>query len=153
MEDKKSIGLLTEILGLVKVIAEGIAVKPINTRFTDNGDGTISDKKTGLMWQKEGSSDSMNHSDAEKYCKDSEIGDHSDWRLPTVEELLTLIDYKKNDPAIDPVFKAKSAYYWTSTPYAGGSGYAWVVGFFNGYTNWYLRDGDDDVRPVRQYLN
>jgi hypothetical protein len=119
--------------------------------FIDCGDGTIKETKTGLMWQKEGSSDEMNHSKAKEYCKNSDVAGYKDWRLPTVEELISIVDYKKYDPAINGIFKCKSSWYWTETIFADGSDDAWIVDFYNGCVDWDDRGSDYCVRPVRQY--
>jgi len=59
----------------------------------DNGDGTITDKTTGLMWAKElkGSYQDTPHGEAAPYCEALELGGHTDWRLPTIEEMRSLI--------------------------------------------------------------
>lgn len=123
----------------------------VKSRFIDNGDGTISDSETGLMWQKEGSKEYLNFKDAEKYCKESNIADHKDWRLPTIKELISIVDYERRSPAIDPLFQCESSWYWSSTGYAGASGYAWFVYFGSGLVHWNGRGYKHCVRPVRQY--
>jgi hypothetical protein len=149
--------------GLVKPI-EKIAVKASEQapgeRFVDNGDGTISDtqkitlpsgKKVRLMWQKEGSANRMEHKDTEEYCKNSEVGGYKDWRMPTVEELESIIDRTKRNPAINPLFKCESASYWSSSIYANGTAVAWYVNFSVGNVSYNGRYGAYYVRPVRQY--
>jgi hypothetical protein len=70
--------------------------------------------------------------------------------LPTIRELLSLVDYGRTSPAIDPAFECDSAWYWTSTPYAGSpSGSAWIVGFSYGYSYWGAQDYEFSVRAVR----
>jgi hypothetical protein len=121
------------------------------TRFIDTGDGMIKDTKTGLMWPKEGSKDYMNFADAEKYCKEFKLGDFKDWRLPTREELESILDLEKAYPAINPIFIEEGNYYWSSTPFAGHSDSAWIVNFSNGNVNWSSKYSSNCVRPVRQY--
>jgi len=150
-DDKKVVSLLQELVDILKTVAQSLPGKTVNLSFVDNGDGTISDKKTGLMWEKEGSSETMVFSEAEKYCKDLRMGEHRDWRLPTLEELFAIVDYKKNDPAIDPIFKSKSSWYWTSTDFAGYAGYVWCVSSYSGGVYWDSRYGSNYVRAVRQY--
>ena len=72
------------------------------------------------------------------------------WRMPTREELLTIVDLERYNPAADPIFNAKSEWYWSSTPCAFDSGGAWCVGFYFGGVGWYGVDGGYLVRPVRQ---
>ena len=148
---------LDKIIALLSVKSASTAeIRMLGDRFVDNGDGTISDTRVlpngkRLMWQKEGSSETMVHSSAEKYCKVLNVGGHKDWQLPTVEELFSLVDYTKKDPAISKLFKCNSNWYWTSTIYAGGSDDAWVVDFYNGGVGWGGRVGYGYVRAVRQY--
>jgi hypothetical protein len=60
---------------------------------------------------------------------------HKDWRLPTIQELLTLVNYKKYNPACDLEDTRKYAY-WSSSTYAASTDYVWFVNFFYGYDNW-----------------
>ncbi len=83
-------------------------------RFTDNGDGTITDNDTGLMWQQQDDGIERTWQDAITYCDALTLAGHDDWRLPTVEELGRIVDYSKHDPAINKVFTAtSSAGYWS----------------------------------------
>jgi hypothetical protein len=62
-------------------------------RFTDNGDGTVTDNQTGLMWAKTDTQGDVTWKDAERYCKVGPpqiIGKYDDWRMPTIEELETI---------------------------------------------------------------
>jgi hypothetical protein len=61
-------------------------------RFVDNGDGTVTDSKTGLMWAKTDSSGDISWHDAKLYCEYIILSDYTDWRMPTIEELETLFD-------------------------------------------------------------
>jgi len=84
----------------------------------DNGDGTITDKRTGLMWQKSGSPRAKSWSRGEIYIKDlnrDRFAGYSDWRLPTVEELASLLERKKiNGVHIDPIFDNKQENCWSA---------------------------------------
>ena len=80
--------------------------------FHDNGDGTITDRATGLMWSKADSGQGMNWQDAlawvQKKNAEKFLG-HDDWRLPSVKELQSIVDYTRSpdtthSPAIDPIF-------------------------------------------------
>ncbi|MUU77159.1 Lcl C-terminal domain-containing protein [Winogradskyella endarachnes] len=87
--------------------------------FVDNNDGTITDKATGLMWQKIDDGNAYNWVDALKYAKNSSLGNYNDWRLPNTKELQSIVDYnKKTFPAIDEnYFKCTNpdSWFWTST--------------------------------------
>jgi hypothetical protein len=73
-------------------------------RFVDNGDGTVTDRKTNLMWIKNGWRldffSAVGWKDAIKKCETFKYGGYSDWRLPTIKEWKSLLDKKKEYPAI-----------------------------------------------------
>jgi len=71
--------------------------------LVDNGDGTVTDNKTGLMWQQE-ETDPLYWVAALSYCEELSLGGYSDWRLPTIKELVFLMDYSMDYPAANPVF-------------------------------------------------
>ena len=105
---------------------------PVATRFVDNGDGTITDTNSGLMWSKDSTSlKNVDHATAERLCAGLDLAGHTDWRLPTVEELFALADRTRHSPAIDTDSfpDTESDWYWTSTITAWSSDRAWVVGF------------------------
>jgi hypothetical protein len=87
--------------------------------FTDNGDGTITDKVTGLMWQKGGSPSEVTFYTAKKRVEElneKRFGGHKDWRLPTVEELCSLLkaEPNNNNLHIDRVFDTVQSTCWSS---------------------------------------
>jgi len=73
-------------------------------RFVDNGDGTVTDRKTNLMWIKNGRrmefTSALTWWDAVKKSDDIKVGGHDDWRLPTIEEWRSLIDPNQEYPAM-----------------------------------------------------
>jgi len=74
----------------VLLLLTGTAVA--ESRLVDNGDGTVTDLKTGLMWAR---TDNMGHitwHDARLYCENTILSNHRNWRMPTIEELKTLFD-------------------------------------------------------------
>jgi hypothetical protein len=78
-------------------------------QFEDNGDGTVTDRATGLTWTKADSGKGMNWADALAYAESLELAGHDDWRLPDAKELQSIVDYERcpdvtGSPAIDPVF-------------------------------------------------
>ena len=148
-----------EVLTIASALCNGEAAPakvqvleiPEGLRFQVDGD-TVLDRTTGLMWSRENvPGGSMNWKAAAEACNVLKLGGHSDWRLPTIRELLTLVDYERHDPAIDTeAFKCESAYYWTSTPAASSPvGYAWIVGFGTGNASWVVQDYVLHVRAVR----
>ncbi len=135
-------------------------------RFVDNGDGTVTDRLTGLMWLQ----------DAD--CPDGQIGwqaaldwvaslnssaiacanyaamTYDDWRLPNIRELASLVDFGETDPALPaghPFVSAQSVFYWSSTTHVSTPANAWSVNLATGKPS---DSGDkdsftDSVWPVR----
>lgn len=122
-------------------------------RFTDHEDGTVTDSLTGLMWTK----------DANMYgrriwakvfsdCESCTVGGYNDWRLPTVKELQSLIDFDRHDPALPvghPFSNVQSSCYWSSSTHAYGTGFVWLVPLFNGGVGYYGKGNDYYVWCVR----
>lgn len=120
--------------------------------YVDNGDGTISDNSTGLMWMKDDNLEGVDWENALLYAENIEYAGYTNWRLPNVKELQGIVDYNyspsatddsKIGPAIDPLFTCTPiineagendyGYYWTGTSACFTSGepmyYAWYVAF------------------------
>lgn len=119
-------------------------------RFLDNGDGTAMDIYTGLMWQKETAPGTYNWQDALIYCENLELAGHTDWRLPNLLELQSIVDFGRFTPAIDPVFEAWSGWYWSSSSFAYYPARAWNVFFNSGVLDIRVYKSDQGlVRAVR----
>jgi len=104
--------------------------------FIDNGDGTISDYATGLMWQKTDDGIARDWETSLAYAENLELANHSDWRLPNAKALQSIVDYSRSpqtthSPAIDPIFNTTEIkdpngtpkqypYFWTSTTHLDG---------------------------------
>jgi len=103
--------------------------------FIDNGDGTVTNTDTGLMWQKDTDPDIYEWQDALSYCENLTLAGYDDWRLPNVNELQSLVDYERYDPTINTTYfpNTLSSFYWSSTTYAYDPSYAWYVRFNDGY--------------------
>ena len=120
------------------------------TAFTDNGNGTVSDTAAGLMWQQE-SVPNLNWKEALAYCEGLELAGFADWRLPDRNELLSLADYTRSNPAIQTAFfpDTSSLLYWTSTTQLPDPKYAFIVAFEYGSTYGALKSTRPYVRAVR----
>ena len=92
----------------------------------------------------------QHHLDAALKLTSSQAG-HTDWRLPTEDELISLVDYSKSDPAINTsIFPTESAsYFWSASAYAGYSGNAWDVNFYVGLAYYSYKSSSYQVRLVR----
>jgi hypothetical protein len=138
----------------------------INTlSYTNNLDGTVTDNNTGLEWQQEDNDTKYNWYRASgtyhvtdnpimaSVCGSSTLGGHSDWRLPSKKELMSIVDYAIPfpGPAIAGVFfpNTDPSFYWSSTTCANYPGGAWGVGFTNGKIDGYYKGSTDYVRCVR----
>jgi cytochrome c553 len=99
------------------VRADGGAAFHANA-FTDNGDGTITDEVTGLMWQQQIDYELRPWLGAIEYCEGLELAGHDDWRLPNVKEGVSLVDYNRFAPTIDEAFfpnTPSERFFWLST--------------------------------------
>ncbi|MBN8922362.1 MAG: hypothetical protein BGP10_12355 [Rhodanobacter sp. 68-29] len=120
-------------------------------RFTDNGDGTVTDTLTGLMWTKATVATGKTHKQAIAAAKKLDVAGHKDWRMPTVEELFLLADRSRIRPAIDvEAFPdTQNDWYWTSTDSAWAPSCAWIVSFSGGSASSGGRNYKACVRAVR----
>ncbi len=118
------------------LLVRGNASYGIND-FIDNGDGTITDRATELMWMQNDNEEGILWEDALSYSENMEYAGHSDWRLPNAKELQSILDYTRSpqtsqSPAIDPLFtctqitneagEADYPWYWSSTTHARQTG-------------------------------
>lgn len=120
--------------------------------FANNGNGTISDNATGLMWMQNDNTQAISWENALSFAENFEFAGQSDWRLPSAKELQSIVDYSRSpktssSPAIDPVFNCTKItneagnedypFYWTSTTHAsmmgGGAGIYICFGRGMGY--------------------
>ncbi len=124
--------------------------------FTDNGDGTVTDNNTGLMWQESPAvdwGDEKTWEEAIIHCEDLSLGGYTDWRLPNIRELVSITDDFYYDPAIDttsfPFETGGQTYFWSSTTSASDSSSAWFVYFSDGAVAIYDKSSNHYVRCVR----
>ena len=110
--------------------------------IVDNDDGTMTDTKTGLMWQK-AEIESKTWKEALAYCEPFEIAGHSDWRLPDIYELQAIADYRTAFP------DAMGGNYWSSTTHDSDSDYAWTLSFSDGNPYTIDKNKSYSMRAVR----
>jgi len=120
--------------------------------YTDNGDGTVTDDCTGLMWQQEDDNVERDWWDAIDYCGAMELVGRTDWRLPNIRELQSIVDYGSHpSPMIDTTYfpGTKSSDYWSSSTNVNGTFYVWRVDFRRGCVDYDARTLFKYVRCVR----
>ena len=118
--------------------------------YTDNGDGTVMDNVTSLIWQKEDDDTLRNWDDAISYCDDLTLAGYSDWRLPSKKELISIVDYGTYRPSIDTTyFPDAEERYWSSTTYVHDSSEAWEVALNYGGAFHYGKSYNYYARCVR----
>jgi hypothetical protein len=98
---------------------------------TDHGDGTVTDNVTGLMWQKVAAAQMLTQAQALAYCPTLSLGGHADWRLPSLIELMSIVDKGQSNPSIDAMYfpATPATPFWSSTPVAGSTTAGWYVYF------------------------
>jgi hypothetical protein len=97
---------------------------------------TVADAVTGLIWQRVVPTTAMTLADANTYCWNLTLAGSPDWRLPTLIEVESIVDYSTYNPSINAAaFPSTPAImFWSSSPFALNASNAWVVDFYYGYT-------------------
>ena len=128
----------------------------------DDAKNVVTDSVYKLMWQDGEEIFKGDYDEAVKYCENLTFAGFEDWRLPTLNELLSITDDSRFEPAINKAFKniayetnvkGEKIYdwYWSSTKYVSDSYFVWVVSFENGGDGWGALYFRNFVRCVRDY--
>jgi hypothetical protein len=137
--------------------------------YTDNGNGTVTDNNTRLMWQRlndgskynwyraSGTYNATSNPSSQNVCGAMNLGGHTDWRLPTKKELMSIVDYSVPypGPTIMSAFfpNTVSSGYWSSTTFASSPARAWSVDFYDGTdASGSFKETNGYVRCVRNRL-
>jgi len=116
----------------------------------DDATDIVTDNLNGLMWQDDAVGSTMTWADAGTTCDSLSLGGHDDWRLPSIDELESIVDFGRVNPAINSVFVNTASYvYWSSTTYVYYTGFAWAVGFDDGDTGAHYKGNYYYARCVR----
>ena len=162
----KSICLLMLLLAPLSLPAQTIKDYIRNDwpddRYDIHGDGTVTDTVTGLMWMQcslgqdpdancSGNATEHNWREALEAAEASTSATYTDWRLPNIKELSSLAARDRYNPAINSTIfpNTSSDWYWSASPIASLSFYAWALYFYYGYDSNYGRHNDYHVRLVR----
>lgn len=127
---------------------------------------TVEDKRTGLTWMRDadlGRLDWVGASGLVKRLNEKEYAGFNDWRLPSRDELDTLVTYARRAnytggaDAFSPYQllnqlgfnDTQNYWYWTSSPYENNTSYVWAISMFNGTARGENKDSNPNVWPVR----
>ncbi len=138
-----------------------------NGRFIDNGDGTVKDKKTDLIWMRcalgqewdgqtcTGTAAAYTWQQALQVADGYTFAGNSNWHLPNIKELTSIVERACYEPAINQnVFpETPSAYFWTASPVANSYDSAWDVYFYGGGDRSNNKNSRYYVRLVRPDSN
>jgi sugar lactone lactonase YvrE/formylglycine-generating enzyme required for sulfatase activity len=126
------------------------SASPIH-HFTNNGNGTITDTDTGLMWQQAQTPSATNWEGALRYAETNTLAGYADWRLPNVKELQSINDETLVIPSLDTVYftGATASRFWSSTTMHGVSNEAWFIDAQYGVTSYSDKGSNYLVRCVR----
>lgn len=132
--------VLVLILCFITASCAGTTNDKRNGKFTDNRNGTVTDNATGLMWQQ--SYVKKGWESGVKYCEELNHAKHQDWRIPSIDELQSIVDKTKSDITIDLVAfpDTRPMPYWSANTSENNSENPLVVDFSNGKTY-----GDDII--------
>jgi hypothetical protein len=151
--------------------AKGTGSTCDGAQLVDNGDGTVTDRLTGLQWEQK-TDDGSVHDKDDRYSWSGAGGlangtvftsflpalngacfaGHCDWRLPTLTELQTILTGQYPQGGVDQVLGPLGDYYWSTSTEPGMPDLAWVLSFQDGSRATAAKDGTFNVRAVRGSL-
>ncbi len=171
MKKTKKVLVLLPLLFALQVHAQtckdSITPTTPDSRFNDNGDGTVTDKITNLIWMRcalgqtwdgstcTGSAATYTWQEALQAAADTTYAGSSAWQLPNIKQLTSIVEESCSDPAINlNLFPATpSPRFWTASPHANLNDNAWYVNFSSGYDLNYYKPNYYYVRLVRPDSN
>jgi hypothetical protein len=141
-------------------------VQDRTARFTVLGElnrEAVRDKRTGLVWEQSPALDMSDWEMAQRRCSSSHAGGHTDWRVPTVQELATLVEPSSIEvklPADHPFANVEPGIYWSATERRENRAYASFVNFSTGLVAtlekymptfvWCVRGGMNEGKKIGQ---
>ncbi len=133
---------------IIFLIIVGLSL--LQADFTKTGN-IVKDSLSKLEWQDDAVGSSTTWQAAIDRCEALELDGYSDWRLPNINELKSIVDRSKVNPAIAVGFENTSSnyYYWSTTSYEKNKSYARAVFFNYGRVDSYAKGNNAYVRCVR----
>jgi hypothetical protein len=135
----------------VRAVRDVVSPTTVANAFTDNGNQTITDNLTQLVWQKNPRIDSMTWEDALQYADTFQLAGYTDWRLPNIKELQSINDEKRGSPSINKTFfpTAITGKYFSSTTLPNQTTKAWYLDTQYGITTYQYKTVKLNVVLVR----
>jgi hypothetical protein len=125
----------------------------INGNYTKTNN-IVTDHITNLMWQddSEAANTRTTWQEAQTYCSNLTLDGYTNWYLPSIKELLSIVDYGKQSPSANSIFDNFNSYdyYWSSTSDASDSSQAWSVYYSYGYNSYVSKSSNRYVRCVKE---
>jgi hypothetical protein len=131
---------------------------PNPVTYDIGNDGVVTDLVSGLVWEQTAQGRTYQRQAALEFCAANRRGGYSDWKLPTRLELLSIVDFTRDHPAIDTSVFAPTVppspdtflwYTWTSSQPFGSTDSGWMVDFTNGHLSSPIVQNVGQVRCVR----
>lgn len=131
----------------VRAVRTVVAPVLVNTRFISNGDGTVTDSMTDLMWQQAASADTITWEEALQAADTCTLGGFFDWRLPNIKEMHSINQENIVNPSIDSqwIGVSEARKWWSSTTLLNDSQKAWYLYSRFGITTY-------DVKSMRHHV-
>lgn len=174
----RNVGNGTSVLGLLTLLLWAGNAQAVHCQsnipasnpdlvYADHGNGTVTDMRTGLMWKQcaeglsgaacqTGSPQSFTWGNALLHAEASTFASYTDWRLPNVKELSSLVEDCRMRPAINtnlfPNTPSFTPGFWSGSPTAGISNYSWTVDFYVGHNHFYWRSYNNPRDPIHVRL-
>lgn len=134
----------------VRAVRDVIAPPVMAEHFTDNGNGTITDNLSGLMWPKTPDGNTYTWEQALSSCENFSFAGYDDWRLPNIKELQSLNDESRINPPVNPLFAIPGGQkFWSSTSLPNQTTKAWFWQTQFGITTYDLKTVANKMLPVR----
>ena len=152
-------GFCSVIIGIVAFFAfAGPGLTQVRfSVLSQFNNAAVLDNKTGLVWERSPSKSTFNWHNAQTHCNNLTVGTRSGWRLPTLEELKSLVDERQENPPLAPGHPFSNvqsslygSFYWSATTDASNSSLAWgVVFLFSGGVTSGIKSFDNFVWCAR----
>jgi len=140
------------VFGFIVIVGIATSLMAGGRFIRDDVKEVVIDNETHLMWQDNGDVRALTTTwqDAIDFCENFTLGGYTDWHLPNINELESIVDKSRVSPSIDPTFQqTKNLFFWSSTTYAYYTPNVRVVDFMSGNLNRSNKIWTSKIRCVR----